>query len=231
MVPPKVRSAKHELLADRQLRRWELQHRMASSDAPRPAPCVAISRLPGAGGEEIGRLVAKWLDYGFFDREFVEEIARDLHVDPWIVQGLDERVRSAIDRFLGDAMGLSRPTESDVMQRIARIVATLGRRGNSVIVGRGAAFLLSTDEALRVLVTAPRAQRIERYAEVKRLDPAQAEAALARAEEERNVFARRQFGVSQEDPLLYDLVLNTGTLSFEAAAALVVEALRRRFPS
>ena len=37
--------------------------------------------------------------------------------------------------------------------------------------------------------------------------------------------------VRQEDPLLYDLVLNTASLGIEAAAGLVVEALRRRFPA
>jgi cytidylate kinase len=114
---------------------------------------------------------------------------------------------------------------------VSRTVATLGRRGSAVIVGRGAAFLLGRDEALRVFLVAPRPVRIERYAKVKELPIDRADEALRRAEEQRAEFARLQFGAQQEDPLHYDLVLNTETFGFEAAAGLIVEALRRRFPT
>ena len=50
-----------EQLVEQQMRRWEVEHRAV---VPRPgAPCVAISRQPGAGGREVARQVAEWLDY------------------------------------------------------------------------------------------------------------------------------------------------------------------------
>ena len=231
MSPPgKVVSDRSGILAERQIRRWELQN-PAAGGARRPSPCVAISRLPGAGGAELGQHVARWLDYGFFGQAIVDEIAREVGVDHWIVKGLDERVRTAIDRFVADAFTHRQFTEDDYLWHVSRTIATLGRRGSAVIVGRGAAFLLSREEALRVLVVAPRAHRLERYAKLKDFAHEQAEDALQRAEEQRAQFARAQFGVQQDDPLLYDLVLNTGTLSTEAAAGVVVETLRRRFPA
>lgn len=232
MVPAsgKVVSERSRILADRQIRRWELQHPAAGAST-RPSPCVAISRLPGAGGAEVGQLVAQWLDYGFFGQVIVEEIARELGVDHWVVKGLDERVRGAIDRYLADAFTPRRFTEDDDLWHVSRTVATLARRGSAVIVGRGAPFLLGRDDALRVLLVAPLPARIERYAKVKGLPIDRAEEALRRAEERRAEFARLQFGARQEDPLHYDLVLNTGTFGFEAAAGLIVEALRRRFPA
>ena len=231
MVPPaKVRAEKAHFLADRQMRRWELQRRSAARPSA-PAPCVALTRLPGAGGEEIGQLVAETLDYGFFGREIVDEIARELHVDHWLVADLDERVRGSIDRFVGDAMVEGRVTESEYLRRLTRTIATLGRRGGAVILGRGAAYLLPPEQALRVLVVAPRSQRLERYAKVKRLAGERAAEEFSRVEEQRSEFARRHFGVRQDDPTLYDLVLNSASIEIETAANLVVEALRRRFPS
>jgi cytidylate kinase len=179
----------------------------------------------------VGQLVARWLDYGFFGQSLVDEIARDVGVEHWMVKGLDEHVRSAIDRFVADAFTHREFTEDDYLWHVSRTVATLGRRGSAVVVGRGAAFLLSREEALRVLIVAPRDARVERYAAVKDLPPERAAEVLTRAEEQRAEFAATQFGVRQDDPLLYDLVLNTGTLSAEAAARLVVDALRRRFPA
>ena len=89
--------------------------------------------------------------------------------------------------------------------------------------------MLSSDDALRVLVVAPRAQRIARYAEIHGVDEKRAEAMLARTEEDRSEFARRQFHVEQNDPILYDLVINCGNLDFDAATRLVLEAYRSRF--
>jgi len=226
----KVVSDRSRVLAERQVRRWELQH-PAAGGARRPSPCVAISRLPGAGGAEVGQLVARWLDYGFFGQQIVDEIAREVGLDHWVVKGLDERVRSAIDRYVADVFTHRKFTEDDYLWHVSRTVATLGRRGSAVVVGRGAAFLLSRDVALRVLVVAPRERRIQRYATVKNLPPDQAAAALDRAEQQRAEFAKLQFGVRQDDPLHYDLVLNTGALSIEAAAGVVVDTLRRRFPA
>jgi cytidylate kinase len=225
----KVVSERSQILANRQMRRWELQH-PAAGGALRPSPCVAISRTPGAGGAEVGQRVAQWLDYGFFGQAIVDEIAREVGVDHWVVKGLDERVRTAIDRYVADTFTHRAFTEDDYMWHVSRTIATLGRRGSAVIVGRGAAFLLGQEEALRVLVVAPRARRVERYAAVKGLGPAEAEKALERAEQQRARFVSTQFRVRQDDPLLYDLVINTGTLSFDAAAGVVVDTLRRRFP-
>jgi cytidylate kinase len=204
---------------------------MQAAAAVRPAPAVAFSRLPGAGGEEVGRLVAEQLDYGFFGREMVDQVADEIGVDHWTMRGLDERVRTAIERSLSDWFGRSSFSEDAYLRGMSHAIATLGERGGVVIVGRGAPFLLPAERTLRVLLVAPRATRLERYASVKQISSGRADAELTRAEQERSRFAERQFGVQQADPVLYDLVVNTGTLGFEGAAGLVVQALRLRFPA
>ena len=228
MPSSKVVSEKYRLLADRQMRRWDLQQR--AEEAPRPEPCVAISRLPGAGGAEVGRRVAEALDYGFFGRETVDEMGRGLGLEDWLMNGLDEHVRNAIDRFVLDFFSHRRFTESDYLRHVTRAIATLGRRGSAVIVGRGAAFILSAEEALRVLLVAPRPARIERYAKVKEVSAEQAEHMIERAEEQRGEFLQAQFGVRQDDPILYDLMINTARFGFDNSATLILEALRSRFP-
>ena len=221
--------ATHNLgrLINRQIRRWDLQHPVATGDAP--SPCVALSRLRGAGGAALGRQVAEWLDYGFFDREIVEQIARDEGIQVRLVEGLDERVRGALDRYVVDAFQKRSFNESDYLRDLVRVVATLGRRGMAVIAGRGAAFILPPEQSLRVLVLAPFAVRVQRFAGSEGLSVHEAEARLRVEDEERSAFYRASFGVEQNDPELYDLAVNTGTLPIEAAARVVVDALRSRF--
>jgi len=210
---------------EHQLQRWE-----AASQLARPLPCVAIASLPAAGGEEVGRLVADSLGYGLFGREIVDEIAERRGVRPELMHGLDERVRSLIDRYVASVLGDRPFTERDYLREVVRAVTTLGRRGMAVVVGRGAAFILTAEQALRVLVIAPRAARVERYAKLHHLDHERAESRLEQEDARRVEFWRHHFQARLDDPLAFDLVVNTGTLGIEAAAQTVVDVMHRRFP-
>ncbi len=217
-----------EELVDRQVRRWELEQRSTASP-PRP-PCVALSRLPGSGGAELGQLVANKLDYGFFSIEIVDQIARAQGIQQSLVAGVDEHVRSVIERHVVDAFRSRAFTESEYLRHVVRAVSMLSQRGLAVILGRGAPFILSQEQALRVLVVAPTSMRVERRAKERALEQEQAVELVAREDAERRAFLRHHFGVTPDDPALYDLVVNTGTLGMDVAAALVVDALRRGFP-
>lgn len=218
-------SRRLDALVGHQLSLWEAAGRPA-----RIPPCIAIASLPGAGGDEVGRLVASRLGYGLFGREIVDQIAQQRGVSAALMRGLDDQMRSLIERYVADILG-SRPfNETDFLREVVSAVTTLGRRGLAVIVGRGAAFILDPNSALRVLVAAPVAVRLERAAKQRGLESTRTEAMLREEDARRTEFVRHHFGARLDDPLCYDLVLNTGMLGLEAAANLVVEAHQIRFP-
>ncbi|MGH0034687.1 MAG: AAA family ATPase [Myxococcota bacterium] len=217
-------------LVEHQMKRWEVEHR-ASYPRPGGAPCVALSRHAGSGGEMIAQQVAEWLDYGLFDKDIVEQVARERHVQRELVAGLDEKVADAIHRYVTDSFRSRAFSESDYLRGLIQVITTLGQRGMAVIVGRGAACILPPDRALRVLVTAPRAVRVERFAKEHSIPVSDATDRVDRIDSVRSEFARFQFGVDPDESTLYDLVINSEHLLGEAAARVIVEALRRRFPS
>jgi len=210
-----------------QFRRWETLRRSAATE--RPLPCIAISRQHGAGGASLGRLAAERLGYGFFGREIVEEITKRTGLSRQLVAGVDEHIRGSIDRFLGDGFRQQRFTESEYLRQVVRAVATLGERGGAVILGRGAPFILKPERALRVLVVAPRQQRLEHLAKTLELGAQEAEARLVRLDERREEFLRHHFGRDPDDPVNYDLTLNAGGLPLGVCAELLVSALGARF--
>ncbi len=174
--------------------------------------------------------MANKLDYGFFGIEIVDQIAREQGIQQRLVAGVDEHVRSVIERHVVDSFRSKAFTESEYLRHVVRVVTTLGKRGMAVILGRGAPFILSQEQALRVLVVAPTSMRVERRARERALAREQAAELVAQEDAERHAFLRHHFGVTPDDAALYDLVVNTGTLGMDAAAALVVDALRRGFP-
>ncbi len=139
-------------------------------------------------------------------------------------------MRTAIERFVVDANLHRTYTESTYHEQLLRTLGTLGVRGLAVILGRGSAFVLRAERTLRVLVVAPHDERLERLAKRHDLSNRDASPRLDREDAERVAFNRHHFHVDANDPSLYDLVVNTGTLTVEGAADLVEQAARRRFP-
>jgi cytidylate kinase len=213
-----------DAMLGKQLARWE-----EAARATQHRPCVAIASLPGAGGEAVGRLVAERLGHGCFGREIVDAIADRRGIPHELMHGLDERVRSAVERYLAAGFQEHRFTESEYMKEIARFVTPIARRGGAVFVGRGAAFLLQHERALRVLVVAPFDSRVERWVKERGLPGPEATELLRLEDEKRLDFVRHHFQARLDDPRAYDLALNTASLGVEAAADDVVYAYRRRF--
>jgi len=215
-------------LVERQVGRWHALSQAAT--VGKPLPCIAFSRQPGSGAADLGRRVAERLGWEFFGIEILDRIAREHGIAPRLLEGLDERVRSAIGRQVVDAMGHPGLTESEYLRHVIQTVTTLGERGGCVLFGRGAHLILSPERTLRVMVAAPREVRAERLAKRRGVTADEGWTLLADEETARADFFRHHFGRDPNDPSLFDLALNTGTLSLDAAVELVLAALRERFP-
>jgi len=66
---------------------------------------------------------------------------------------------------------------------------------------------------------------LKRVMEDLRLEPEAAKLEITRFDSSLREFSKRYFKAELEDPVHYDLVINTARFSFEAAASVVVDAL------
>jgi cytidylate kinase len=217
-----------EALVNHQIQRWDLCRRSSVSEPP--LPCVALSRPLGAGAAELGRKVAEEFGFPFFNREIVELIARRTGYREQMIEGVDERIRNAIDRYVTDGFARKKFSESDYLRQVVRIMATLGERGGAVIMGRGAQFILRPERTLRVLVVAPKAKRVEELRKRQGISAPEAQELVRQSDISRNEFLKYHFGRESNDPGDYDLCVNTGSFALEAAVNLVISAYRERFP-
>jgi cytidylate kinase len=117
-------------------------------------------------------------------------------------------------------------TRRHYLTYVEAIIWEMAARNNVVLSGRGAPFVLSrVRHALRVRITAPvgfRAKRVEQQG----LTPEAAVHAVQQNDRERAARVRFLYHVDVDDPLLYDLVLNTDRLDANAGARLIQEVLQ-----
>jgi shikimate kinase len=188
---------------------------------------VCIARTAGAGGEEIGRLVADSLKLRYLDEEILISAAEEEEgLDPEQLAAVERR-RQGLSRFQLDVVG-GGLVEEMLRSLIKRAIAAAASEGGVVIVAHGAAIALAGDErAFRVLLTASPEIRAQRLAEEQGLDLEEAKKTIERSDREREAFLKSFYGIDREVPTHYDLVVNTDRISTTAAAALIAEAAAR----
>ena len=191
-------------------------------------PWVTISRCLGAGWEAVASRLAERLGWQVYDREILEEISRETHMRQGILSLLDEREVGWIEEALARLALPDRPGQHQFLDQMARVILALGRRGQAILVGRGANWLLHPACGVRVRMIAPLAMRIARVAEQEGLTPTEARARLQEDDATRARFIRQVYRQEIEDPAGYDLILNLGSLSTDAATDCIVAAMDRK---
>ena len=201
---------------------------------------VCISRSDGAGGGEVGHLVAERLGFQYIDEEIIVRAAAKGGLSPGDVAD-EERRKSMLSRWLqemgrgaaiesyglaGAAELASEGTSPDVIRSlISDAIEATAASGDVVIVAHAASRALSgRPDVLRVLVTASPETRAHRFSEVQGVAPKEATKSIKEADAARADYLRRFYGVDAELPTHYDLVVNTDVLSVEQAATLIAQA-------
>src|SRR5688572_5015423 len=159
----------------------------------------------GAGGEEVGRLVAEALGFDYVDEDIVARAAERGGVSAEDVSDVERR-QSFLRRFLTD-LGMGSGVEGyglaplgpgelsdDLRSLIREAIEEVAGRGRVVIVAHAASLALAgRDDVLRVLVTASPETRAARH-----------EGSIDDSDAERADYLRRFYGVEHELPTHYD---------------------------
>jgi cytidylate kinase len=191
---------------------------------------LCISREAGAGAGTIARLVGERLDWKVYDHELIDAIARRMEVPIEEARAFDELAPSVIQDWLLPMREEHYAPHEAYLDHLAKLVGAIGRIGDSIIVGRGAGFLLSREETLTVRIIAPRKVRAQRLADRYGIGPRTARRA-ARDQDARFLrFARVMHRVNAADPHQYDMVLDSHSLGLNMCADLLVKTIESGIP-
>jgi Cytidylate kinase-like family len=213
---------------------------------------VCVSRTMAAGGEDVARAVSQRLGFRYVDEEIVAQAAEREKVGVAVIENAERR-QSFLDRVLesfavapipeamvftatlGYPVGIAgadpgaaafRGTEH-YRQLIRDVVLETAAQGDVVIVAHAAAMALGgREDVLRVFVTASPQTRAARLAETSGLDPKEAAKEIADSDKSRRDYFKSFYQIRDEQPVHYDVVVNTDFLSPQQAVDVVVAAVR-----
>lgn len=198
---------------------------------------ITISREYGAGGSELGVLLGGLLGWPVLDHGLISQLAARLKCEEGEVVAMDEHVPSFFERLASVAVVTapesrvhSSPwgTDPDCVAAAAReVLLEAAQHPPVIIVGHGGNCLFrNRRDVLRIRVIAPFDLRVQRVAQRTGATAAKAAGEVRRKDADRQQYLQRYYQSNLNDPCEYDLQINTGTVSLEAAARLVLALLR-----
>ena len=192
-------------------------------------PVITISREMGAGGHPIAELVVKNLGppWKLYHENLIDKIAKSVKLQKELIQEIDERKRPMVEELIYDILGKRYLSLSKYYRHLVKTLATIGKRGYAVIVGRGANFILK--DALKVRVICEMQQRIEWEIEFEKISREEAIKRIKESDKKRYEFVKTLFNHDIRKAHHYDLIIKTSKkLSiYDAADAIVMIAKRR----
>lgn len=130
---------------------------------------ITVSREFGSGGRELGKRLADALGYAYYDKEILEEIAKQTETNEWYVEKILEGILAPhIPLHYGRSFSRYSPITHQTVKMLVEernVIRLLAAKGNCVIVGRGANTILEDCGSFNIFVYADMPSKIIRCRE------------------------------------------------------------------
>ena len=212
-----------EQIIEEQVQKWRISN-VEKRERVTVRPVVTVSREPGSGGRILAQKLADRHQMDLFHQELLHEMAASANVSRVFLHTLDEKGLTVLEDWIASLVHQRHLWPDQYQQHLMKVVGTIGKHGNAVVVGRGANFILPPEGRLRVRVISPLELRVDNLVQRYGVTATDAKRRIVRTENERRAFIRKYFNADIANPTHYDLVINTGTLQLDHAVETVTSA-------
>lgn len=194
---------------------------------------VTIERKYASGGNEIGKRLAEALGYKLYDRNILMEAAKNLQIPHFQISGLDESspggwlFNLSKTSLGGNSGGKDLSMADKLFLEEKSIIEEAAEKGNCVIVGRAAGYILREKENhLGVFIHSDDEKRWKRAMEKEGFNETEAKNALKKNDKRRSGFYRSVTDWEWGNPKYYELYMDSGKLGMELCIRLLMEAVK-----
>ena len=194
---------------------------------------INIGRQFGSGGGFVAQAVGHKLGIPVYDNELISRAAEESGYSKSVFEGAEKRrsLFSMSSFFTSGRLALGEGSgyvNDDVLFRVqSDVIRNIAEKGDAIIVGRCADYILRDLPCLDVFVCAPMEFRIKRLMENEGLDAEEAEALMRRKDRTRetyyNYYTFGAWGVASN----YDLCIDSSILGIDGTADCIIDFGRR----
>ena len=191
---------------------------------------ITINRMYGSGGRVIGKALAEKLGFAFYDKELIELAGKEKQIPFTELAKVDEK-KPHQWRFSGDHDVQITPDfytlpMNDVLYDAQKeIILSLAEKGNCVIVGRCANYILK-ERCLSVCIHAPFDLRVRNVQARTGREEKSARKMVKRMDKERRAYYEFFTDAKWTDLSQYDLCIDSSRFTEDQILEILTEAAR-----
>ena len=209
---------------------------------------ITISREYGSGGRLIGKLVAESLGYDFYDKEIIDMAAQESGLSPDFIKKTEQNLSSGFlynlllgSSYSGTANGASSingtqmlPLADQVFNAERKVILDLAKKGNCVIVGRCADYILNTSDEidskslLNVFIYGNLEEKLKRIENLYKEPEQAAKKTIQQIDKRRANHYNTFTEATWCDRKNYDIMINSSTAGIEETARLISEIAKHQ---
>ena len=194
---------------------------------------INIGRSFGSGGGFIGQAISKKLGIPFFDNELISKVAEESgYSKNLFADGEEKRNLFSMSSFFATSrLGVIDSgafVNDNVMFKIqSDVIRSIAQKGDAVIIGRCADYILRDLKCLNVFICAPEEYRIQRLMREEGLSEDEAEKLMRRKDRTRetyyNYYTFGEWGKASN----YNLCVDSSILGIDGIADYIIDFGRR----
>ncbi|MBW2038441.1 MAG: cytidylate kinase-like family protein [Deltaproteobacteria bacterium] len=226
----RIRNPNLQVIIESHIKEWFIKEKDKLERKKKIRPLILISRQRGAGGLSVAERLSKKLGWPYYDKNIIKEIADTLGADERHLDFLDERDRNTFQEFANVFRRDHEVSQDEYVQHLKRFIKSLSKAGGSIIVGRGANFILSPQDALRVRLVGEPEIRARFAAQKYGFKEKETIKLLDKWDREQRNFIKRHYDQDITDHRHYDLVINTTNINLDGTVEIIILAYKKKFP-
>ena len=195
---------------------------------------ITISREFGSGGRELGKRLADELNFAYYDREIITEIAKKSEMD-------EEYIENILDNGFSQNFPLSfartfsytttiQPNMTQLLVAQHQIIKEIAAKEDCIIVGRNANFILKDQNPLNLFVYADIDSKLKRCREKANQDASLSDSELLKQiKQVDNLRAKQQAFLTNAkwgEKENYHLCINTSGLNLKELTPKIADYAR-----
>lgn len=192
---------------------------------------INIGRSFGSGGGFVGQAIGKKLGIPVYDNELISKVAEESGYSKSLFSGEEKRSLFSVSSFFASGRLSyldSGYVNDNVMFKIqSDVIRSIAQKGDAVIIGRCADYILRDLKCLDVFVCAPLEYRIKRLVENEGMDADEAENLIRRKDRTRETYYNYYTFGSWGQASNYDLCVDSSILGIEGTADYIIEFGRK----
>ena len=188
---------------------------------------ITVNRQFGSGGRELGKRLAENLGIAYYDNEIITQLSQRSGLAVEYVNNIVEhRPIIYYPITIGRSFLSSAPVPVEINEGLYReqheLIRELASKGDCVIIGRCADYILEDQKPFSVFVYADMESKIARCRAkadgMENMTDKQLIKHIAEIDRERSKYYRHFAGRKWEDPAHYDLMINTSRVPIKDLA-------------